>query len=405
MADLIFLASRMPLPPQHGGDAARAWHMLARLAEKNRVHLACFLDHPRDHAHLPALEQICASVLCLPVNHAAQRLRSVAALVQGKPVAMPRARHPRLQRWIEETVSGAGVSRAFISGAAMAYHLEDYRFETRVIDLVEVKAETWRQAADASHWPLNEIFWRQERAHLTAEKNAAARCECALFGSAAEANLFGRRVPRAPARIVALRNGIDHAWFSPSGDYPNPYNKGRRPVVFAGDMDYGPNIEGADWFASEVMTMLRHRFPAIDFWIVGAHVPRALRALEARDIRVASRVTDVRPYLAHADAVVAPLRVGRGIENNVLEGMAMAKPVVATPVAVDGLELVNGDEVFSAASAPGFATGVAAVLSGRAPKMGAKARQRVEADFGWPATLKLLDEIFAEGEAARAGAS
>ena len=332
--------------------------------------------------------------MCVPFRPAAASLKRFAALVRGQPVSSAYFGNVRLTRWVAETMANHRPSYAFACSAAMARYLEEYRFATRVIDLVEVFSEKWRQRAEISHWPLNELYWRQERALLGLETRVASRADHALFASAAEAHLFSRRAPRAPARIATLRNGIDQVHFSATSDFPNPYTPGRKTVVFAGAMNYPPNIEGATWFATEVMTMLRHRFPTIDFWIVGDRPTRAVRNLARRDIHVVRHGGDVRPYLAHADAIVAPLRIARGIDNNVLEGMAMAKPVVATPAALDGLDLAIGEEVICSASAPGFASGVATALSGRAAEMGAKARHRIETEYDWSAALRLLDNLF-----------
>lgn len=404
MNDLIFLASRMPLPPEKG-DEDRAWRILCHLATNHRVHLGCFFAHSRDERHLAALNEICASVMCLPFGSAASSIKNVAALALGRPVGSFYFGNTRLMRWLAETVANHQPRQAFICGAAMARYLENYRFATRVVDLVDVASEKWRQRAETSHWPLNEFYWRQERALLGFETRIASRSDYALFASAAEANLFSRRAPRAPARVVTLRNGIDHSYFTPAQDYANPYPPGRKIVVFAGTMDYPPNIEGATWFATEVMTMLRHRFPTLDFWVVGDRPARAVRGLGRRDIHVVRHAGDIRPYLAHADAVVVPLRVARGTDNNVLEGMAMTKCVVATPAALDGLDLVIGEEVLCSASAPGFASGVATALSGRAGDMGARARRRIEADYDWSTALHSLDDLFKQSVSIRANAS
>ena len=405
MSDLIFLAHRMPLPPEQGDDD-RAWRLLCHLASNHRVHLGCFAADARDERHLAPLAEICASVTCVPLRSAVTSLKRVAALARSAPVSSVYFGNVRLARWIAETIANHRPSYAFVCGAAMTRYLEDYRFATRVIDLVEVVSEKWRQRAETSHWPLNEIYWRQERALLALETRAASRADHALFASAAEAHLFSRRAPRAPARIATLRNGIDQAHFSPTQEFANPYTPGRKTVVFTGAMNYAPNIEGATWFATEVMTMLRHRFPTIDFWIVGDRPARAVRRLARRDIHVVrDGGGDIRPYLAHADAVVAPLRIARGIDNNVLEGMAMAKAVIATPAALDGLDLVIGEEVICSASAPGFASGVATALSGRAAEMGMKARRRIETNYDWSATLRLLDSLFSRIESTAAAAS
>ncbi len=404
MSDLIFLAQRMPLPTG-GDDNVRVWHMLHRLAASHRVHLGCLYENAKDAPHAAMLGEICASVMCVRLRRSAMRMKSVAAFARGKPVNAAYRANPQLARWIAETMAAHHPSRAFVSGSGMAPYLDDYRFVRRVVDMVEVRSEQWRRTAETSHWPRSELCWRQERVLLAHEQRVATRFDDALFASAAEANLFARRSPRAAAHIVAIRNGVDHDLFSPERDYINPYPQGRKTVVFAGAMDYQPNIEGAVWFATEVMTMLRHRVPTLDFWIVGAHPSRAVRSLAHGDIHLVRNPADVRPYLAHADAVVVPLRVARGIANNVLEGMAMAKPVVATPAALDGLEFTPGEEVFSSASAAGFASGVVAALSDRGREVGSKARRRVEADCGWSAALRLLDDVFGRDRSSLAAVS
>jgi glycosyltransferase involved in cell wall biosynthesis len=165
-------------------------------------------------------------------------------------------------------------------------------------------------------------------------------------------------------------------------------------------MDDGANVEAAKWFVAEVMTALRHRFPAFDFWIVGARPAAALRRLARGDVHVTGRVRDVRPYIAHADAVVAPLRTARGIQNDVLDAMAMAKTVVATPAALEGLDLKIGGEVLAASNAQQFANAIARLFNGEMAELGARARQRIVADYGWGASLRVLEELLAEPQPA-----
>jgi glycosyltransferase involved in cell wall biosynthesis len=93
---------------------------------------------------------------------------------------------------------------------------------------------------------------------------------------------------------------------------------------------------------------------------------------------------------------VAPLQIARGIQNKVLEAMAMGKPVVATPAALEGLDLKIGDEVLAATNAQQFANAVAKLFNGEMAELGTRARQRIVADYGWGASLRVLDELLAE---------
>jgi sugar transferase (PEP-CTERM/EpsH1 system associated) len=401
---MLFLAHRMPLP-MGGGESARAWHMLRHLAASHRVHVGCLYESAAEADGIAKLGEICASVMAVRRRRLATRLKSGVAFVQGRAVSPAACAHPRLQRWVAETMAAHQPSAAFVSHSGMAPYLDPYQFSRRIIDMIALGSERWRRAAETSGWPKSELCWRQERVLLAHERQVAARCDDTLFASAAEANLFLRRAPRAPARILALRNGVDQDFFDPARDYANPYRAGRRSVVFAGALDYAPNIEAAVWFATEVMTMLRHRVPTLDFWIVGARPSRAIRALARRDIHLKRDPADIRPYLAHADAVLAPLRVARGIENTVLEGMAMGKPVVATPAALDGFDFAVGEEIFCSASAPGFASGVVAALGEKGRAAGERARRRIDADYGWAAALRRLDAALGEERPVVAAAS
>ncbi len=403
MSDLIFLAHRMPLPTGRDEDV-RPWHVLKHLAANHRIHLGCFYERAKDERAAAALAEICASVTCVRRRRAASRLKGMTAFACGKPADAGYRGSAQLARWIADTMAEHRPKMAFVCGTELAAYLDNYRFTRRVIDMMEMGSEAWRRSAEIAHWPWSEMCWRQERIMLAHEQRIAAHFDDTLFGSAAEAHLFSRRAPRAPAHVLAMRNGIDHAYFA-RGDYANPFPAGRKTVVFAGAMHYPPNVEGAIWFATEVMTMLRHRFPTLDFWMVGAHPAHALRGVARGDIHLAGKINDIRPYLAHADAVVVPLRVARGIENNVLQGMAMAKPVVATPAALEGLDFVPGEEVFCSASAPGFASGVAAALGERGAEIGVRARQRIETDYGWSASLGVLDRIFGRDRVALVNAS
>jgi sugar transferase (PEP-CTERM/EpsH1 system associated) len=404
MADLLFLAHRMPFPPEKG-DKIRSWHILRHLAERHRVHLGCFYDDPADARHVAELQKICASVVCLPLHPLLRRIKSLSALRTGEAMSVAYFRDERLMRWIAETFARWRPSEAFVFCSSMAPYLDGYRFTTSVIDMVDVDSEKWHQYADRRRWPMSAVYRREAQKLRTVEIAAARRFDYTLFSSAPEASLFLKRTGRSTARVLAMRNGVDYDFFDPAHAGRNPYPAGRKAIAFTGAMDYWPNVEAAQWFVAEVMTALRHRFPAFDFWIVGAHPVRRLRALGRGDIHVTGRVDDIRPYIAHADAVVAPLQIARGIQNKVLEAMAMAKPVIATPAALEGLDLRVGEEVLAASNPQQFANAIAKLFGGEMAALGAQARARIVADYGWPASLRVLDELLAEPQPLLATAS
>lgn len=390
MEHLLFLAQRIPYPPDKG-DKIRSWNFLQHLARRYRVHLGCFHDEPEDAQHIPFLETVCASVCCRPLRPLLARLRSLKGIGRGDALTLGYFADAELRRWVDATLQACRPSQVFVFCSAMAPYVRDYRMGQRILDMVDVDSDKWRQYAATKPWPLSAIYAREHRTLLAFERRIAAEFEATLLVSEAELRLFKSLAPEAAARVLAIGNGIDAEFFSPERDYADPF--GPEPaIVFTGAMDYWPNVQAATWFAREVMPLLRAHRPRLAYWIVGANPAPAVRRLgRAEGIVVTGRVEDVRPYLRHAAAVVAPLQIARGIQNKVLEAMAMAKPVVATPEACKGIDGVPDDAVLVASTPQEFADRVQAILSGALPQLGPRARRHALAHRQWD--FALLDRL------------
>lgn len=389
MDDLLFLSHCVPYPPDKG-EKIRAWHFLRHLAGRHRVHLACFVRSPEDLRHVGALEEICASVCWRPLSPIGARLRSLARLATGEPLTRGYFHDRRLQEAIDRAVAEYRPKRLFVFCSAMAPYAERHLSVPAIIDMVDVDLEKWRQYATASSGLSRIVYAREGRTLLALERRASRFADRVLFVSGAEADLFRRLAPEVAARVCHIGNGVDLGHFDPQRRFPNPFDEGPA-IVFVGTMDYRPNVDAVRWFASQVMPILRRVAGRPSFWIVGANPRAAVRSLARRDIRVTGRVEDVRPYLAHAAAFVAPLRMARGVPNKVLEAMAMAVPVIATPAARAGV--TAGREIIEASTAPEFALSIRDVLADRkaAARLGGRARERVKRDFGWEASFAALD--------------
>lgn len=160
-------------------------------------------------------------------------------------------------------------------------------------------------------------------------------------------------------------------------------------------MDYWPNVDAVTWFAREVLPRVRKEVPRARFYVVGSRPGNAVQALAGEDVVVTGRVPDVRPYLAHAVVVVAPLRIARGIQNKVLEGMAMGKAVVATPQALEGIAAQPGQEVCVAEDAQAQADLVLRLIrdSAESRDIGSAARKLVATSYTWAPNLARLESL------------
>jgi len=406
--NLLLLVHRIPYPPNKG-DKIRSYHLLKHLAERYRVHLATFVDDADDWQHVPRVKALCTESHFGALKPRLARIRSLGALLANRSLSLDYYRDRAMQEWVDEVMQRQKIDRILVFSSAMAQYAEKYGDARRVVDFVDVDSDKWRQYAEQKSWPMSWLYRHEARQLLRYERHVARRFDASLFVSQPESDLFRQLAPESAARIGFFNNGVDTEYFSPERVYDSPYADtgaasglgAGAAVVFTGAMDYWPNIDAVKWFATEVMPLLRSAHPGIRFFIVGARPSAEVSALaSAPDVVVTGTVADVRPYIAHAAVAVAPLRVARGIQNKVLEAMAMAKSVVVSPQALEGIDATPGDELLLAQDAPQFAATVSALLTRANPSLGIAARARVQRAYSWASNLARIDEQLEAGAGA-----
>jgi len=397
---LLYLVHRIPYPPNKG-DKVRSFNILRQLARHYRVFLGTFVDSPEDGRYVERLGEWCAGWKAITLDPRRSRLASVRGLLSGEALSLPYYRDARLSDWVQETVREQRISQAVVFSGPMAQYLDVPGLACRVIDFCDLDSAKWTQYAAERSWPMSWLYRREGRRLLAFERRAAAAVDAALFVTEAEADLFRSVAPEVAARVGVMQNGVDADFFSPTQGGESPYPPGGPVLLFTGAMDYWPNIDAVTWFAREILPALRARLGGVRFWIVGMSPAPAVQELAADDVFVTGRVPDVRPWLAHADVVVAPLRVARGIQNKVLEAMAMAKPVVVSAASATGLAAKAGEECEVAETVDDYVARIASLLadSARRAAMGEAARQRVLETYSWQAHLAALDHLLAGREA------
>ncbi|MCS0584453.1 TIGR03087 family PEP-CTERM/XrtA system glycosyltransferase [Massilia pinisoli] len=395
MEDLLLLIHRIPYPPNKG-DKIRSYHLLKHLARHYRVHLATFVDDPADWQYVPHVEGLCASSRFARMNPLLARVRSLQALLKNRSLSLEYYRDASLARWVDDTVAKHKIERVLVFSGAMAQYADPYRSARRVVDFCDVDSDKWRQYADQKSWPMNWLYRYEARRLLAYERRVARDYDASLFVSAPEADLFRQLAPESTGKIGHFSNGVDTDYFSPDQPHANPYAADERAIVFTGAMDYWPNVDAVQWFAADIFPLLRERFADVKFYIVGSRPAPAVQELaKLPGVVVTGTVPDVRPYIAHAAVSVAPLRIARGIQNKVLEAMAMATPVVVSPQALEGIDAVPGSELVLAEDAAGFVDAVGTLLAGQesaAAAIGAAARAKVQRNYSWSSNLACIGE-------------
>jgi sugar transferase (PEP-CTERM/EpsH1 system associated) len=402
MANILYLVHRMPYPPNKG-DKVRSYHLLKHLTARHRVFLGTFVDDPQDEAHLDTVRALCTGAFFERLHPARAKLASLAALGARAPLALYYYRARALRRWVREVVQREAIDAAVVFSSSMAQYAEGLGVPV-FVDFVDVDSAKWTEYASRKPWPLSWLYHREGERLLAYEREVAAWAERSFFVTGHEVELFRSLAPECAARVEVSCNGVDADAFSPDATRASPFAAGEQAVVFTGAMDYYPNEDAVAWFAREALPRIVGAWPRARLYIVGRNPAPALQALASPTVVVTGAVADVRPYLQHAAVVVAPLRIARGIQNKVLEGMAMARPVVASRACAQPLEAAPGAELVVADGAEGFAGEVGELLRDRvrAEAIGTAARARVLASYSWAAHLRGLERCLSSLGAAGA---
>lgn len=392
MSNILYLVHRLPYPPNKG-DKVRSYHLLKHLAAKHRVFLGTFIDDPQDEAYVEQMPQFCAGMHIARLSPKFAKLRSLRGLLTNEALTLPYYRDQQLQDWVDRTLRDQSIDAAVIFSSAMAQYVQGAANLRTLVDFVDVDSAKWSQYAPNHRWPLSWLY-RREGARLQAfERSVAQKADHSFFVTDNETGLFCASAPECREHVSPMCNGVDSDLFSPEHELASPYGEGEIPLVFTGAMDYWPNIDAVSWFAQEILPALLARWSRLRFYIVGRSPAPAVQALAGDRVVVSGTVPDVRPYLRHAAVVVAPLRLARGIQNKVLEAMAMGLPVVASQECAGAVDAVSGRDFLTAASVEDYQQQIEFLLRSpeHAAAMGKAARDQVLARYSWASHLSVID--------------
>lgn len=399
---LLFLAHRIPYPPNKG-DKIRSFNILSHLRRHFHVHLGAFIDDPDDWQYEDTLRAVCGEVCLIERSGPGKLLSAAHGLFDDAPLSVALWSDPRMRSFVQRVIDRYNVRHSYVFSGQMAGYMLRHLSSRRmfIMDFVDMDSDKFTQYVRTSSWPMKRIYQREAVRLRQFEKQIARTADACLFVSEDEAALFRRHAGSYGHTVYALENGVDLEFFTPLED-ETPV--GERPplgLVFTGAMDYRPNIEAAEWMVEDILPRVRDAVPGTHFTIVGSNPSRRIEALGGRPgVTVTGRVPDVRPFIAAADVSVAPIRTARGVQNKVLEAMAMGKPVVATDQAYAGISAEAGRDLIVTSGADAFAAAVVDLAKdGDARRrIGEAARKRMEEHYSWDRKMAVLDTLIERHE-------
>jgi sugar transferase (PEP-CTERM/EpsH1 system associated) len=399
---ILFLAHRTPYPPNKG-EKIRAFHLLSHLAKSHEVTLLYWVDDPEDLNHTPFLRSLCRGrVIPIRLNRSLAMLRALLSWLTGRSLTEGFYGSKLFEKELNQVLTSQTFDAVFVFSSAVARYAKNLDCVTKIVDFVDVDSDKWGQLARVSSFPRSFLLRVEQRRLSKFEISISEWASVSLFVSMAEAELFKKIGGKG--RIEFLSNGTDlevrrlpleHIPFHAGGA-----NRVRRPnaptVVFVGTMDYYPNIDAVRFFVDEIFPLVRQKFSRASFEIIGRRPSKSVQRLNKIDgVRVVGEVSDVRSRLVCADLSVAPMRIARGVQNKVLEAMAVGVPVVATPLAIEGIDVRDGEDVLVGSSREEFAAQVTRVLTDSELRrtLTKKAWNKMNQSYNWGSIGAKLEQL------------
>ena len=390
---ILFLCHRIPYPPKRGGKI-RPFNMIRHLSRRHAVTVVTVARSAREQAEAEPLRGICRALHSAVIPP----LWGWGRFALDGPTTYPSTfgyfYSARLHRTVRALLAREGFEAIVVHSSSMGPYVVDHQGCRKVMDFGDADSEKWLEYGRRAVFPLSAGFaWEGHKVRRW-ERRLGARFDVCSVNTEAERQVLARYVPTP---IEVITNGVDLDYFRPAAGAP-PYRPHR--LVFTGNMSYPPNVDAVKHLVADILPRIRPAVPDVELYIVGMDPARAVQRLEDRPrIVVTGRVDDVRPFVTEAAVSVAPLRVARGLQNKVLEALALGVPVVASPEAFAGVQATAGRDLLVAGGPDEFARAVVQVLgdAGVRDRLGAAGRACVEGNHDWDLQLERLEALVTAG--------
>lgn len=397
---ILFVLPRFPYPLDKG-DKLRAYHQIVELAKRHEVYLFALSHTKVQHDDYDHLHTCCTAVDYVRLRWWESAWGILKAFIKGKPLQLgywdsrsARRAYANWERQVRPDVVYCQMVRTIPLVANSKYR--------KVLDFQDALSLNTNRRKQRSRGLLRLILHYEENALRKVEQEALSLFDATTVITQADRDAIS-------PNVVIVPNGVDTEYFSLTPD-PSPCGEGsgmstsevssRRvgggeAILFTGNMSYAPNVDAACWLVKEIMPLVWKRCPdGMKVLIAGADPKPAVKALAGPNVTVSGRLDDIRTAYASAKIFVAPMRIGSGMQNKLLEAMAMHLPCVTTPIAATPLGATAGEHLLVGESAYELADMIVKLCNDELHHSIADAGHRfVQQHYSWPSAVAPLEKI------------
>ena len=354
---ILVVLPRFPYPLEKG-DKLRAYHQIVELSRRHEIHLFAVSHDKVTPEQRAALEPYCKTISVVTPTRFTAWFNTARNYFRSKSLQMgywDSARARCTVKDLAKKIKPDVVYNQMVRTVPLVARLQF----PKVMDFQDALSMNTERRMEQSHGLLRSILHYEFKMLRSTEYNAFKIFDALTIISETDADAIPHK---RNGDIHIVRNGVDFDYFAPlplSPSAPQPLNT----IVFCGNMQYAPNIDAARYLVNDIMPLVWQKRPEARLVLAGATPTAAVRRLAGPRVEVTGSVPDIRPYYSHSRLFIAPMRLGSGLQNKLLEAMAMGVPCVTTPIANEALGATPGTHLLVGNSPQELASHILSLLA------------------------------------------
>ncbi len=389
--NILFLANRFPYPPFRG-DKLKIFNLTKRLSKKHTLYLLTFYEDRDELDYLKELQPFFKEIELVYLPKWQSVLNGIPALFSRTPLQMAYFKSAKMKRMVKFVLEHYNIDVIHTQHLRMSQYTKDLK-QPKILDLPDAFSLYFKRRNETERPLINRLIDAIEIGRLAKAEAVIKQYNKTLVCSIEDKNYLEKL--HKTNNIDLLLNGVDLTTFDVKSGHDYSHN---HTILFTGNMDYAPNVDGVQYFAKEMWPTIAKKYPNSKFVIAGQRPVDAVKKLASDRIEITGFVPDIQEMYEKASVVIAPLRFGAGTQNKVLEAMAMGVPTVCTHIGFEGLQIKSGDGVIMAKEKTQFIDEVIGLLESQAKRktVGEKGLEVAQKRFSWDKIADDLDAYFHE---------
>ncbi len=383
---LLIILSRVPYPLEKG-DKLRAFHQLKYLAKNNDVSLVCLNDielHPEANA---VLNSICREVHIVQLSKFQIVLNLVKGLFSTKPLQVSYFYSKKAQQLIDSIITSKQPDHIYCQLIRTTEYVKQYTSIPKTLDYMDALSKGIERRIAKANWLFKTILKLEYKRLYTYEKTIFS-----FFNNKTIISEQDRELINHPDKnsIEIVANGVDESFLN----YPKKEDK-KYDLLFSGNMSYPPNIESAVYIVEKILPLVKKQIPNIQLMIAGTSPTSKIIALRSNNVLVSGWVKDIKEIYASSKIVIAPMQTGTGLQNKLLEAMAMGIPCISSTLANNALKAIHNENILVADSPEQYAACIIELINNteKANDIARKGKNFVSINYGWDMMNAKLENI------------